>query len=401
MHSKISKITAGIVVLIIIAGASFYGGVRYGAQFKAIKITDSRQLINADFNLFWDAVSTLKEKYVNPQEINDQNLVYGAINGALGSLDDPYTTFFNPNDAKKFDEDLNGSFGGIGAEIGIRGGQLMVISPIKDNPAEKVGLKAGDKILEIDGKSTTNITIDKAVEHIRGKEGTEVKLLIFRDGWKDSKEFKITRSIIKVPTINWEMKDKTIAYMQIYNFNANAFALFNEASFSAMSKGAKGVIVDLRNDPGGFLDIAVQIAGWFLNPGDVVVQENIRGQEPQTLKADGNGYFSKLPIVVLVNGGSASASEILAGALKDNRGAKLVGEKTFGKGSVQEVESLPGGSTMKITIAEWLTPKGSHINKKGIKPDYEIKMPDNGEINGKNDKQLEKALEIMKSELVK
>jgi len=400
MNSKIIKVIAGIGIIFIIASGSFYGGVQYGAQYKSIKITDSRQLINADFSLFWNAIDTLKEKYVNSKDINDQNLVYGAINGALNSLDDPYTTFFNPVDAKKFDEDLNGSFGGIGAEIGIRKNQLLVISPIKGNPAEEVGLKAGDKILEVDKKSTANFTIDEAVGHIRGKEGTEVTLLIFRDGWKEAREFKITRKIIVIPTLDWKMWDGNIAYVQLYNFNANALGLFNEAGFQILNKNAKGIVLDLRNNPGGYLDVAVELAGWFLNSGETVVQENARGQEPELLKARGNGYFSKLPVVVLINGGSASASEILAGALKDNREIKLVGEKTFGKGSVQELQNLSDGSTMKVTIAEWLTPNGTHINKKGIEPDYEVKMPTD-EKDTKKDPQFDKALEVIKAEINK
>jgi len=399
MHSKTTKIIAGISIAVILIAGSFYAGIQYAPQFKTIKITDSKQIIDADFNLFWNAINTLKQKYVNPEDINDNKLLYGAINGALGSLDDPYTVFFNPDDAKKFDEDLSGSFGGIGAEIGIRKGQLMVISPLKGNPAEEVGLKSGDKILEVDKKSTANFTIDQAVELIRGKEGTKVTLLIFRDGWKEPKEFEITRRIVEAPTLDFEMKDNNIAYIQLYSFNAKAFALFNESAFRAMSEGAKGIVLDLRNDPGGYLDIAVQIAGWFFEPGQTVVKENIQGKDFETLKASGNGYFSKMPVVALVNGGSASASEIMAGALRDNNGVKLVGEKTFGKGSVQELQNLPGGSTMKVTIAEWLTPNGSHINKKGLDPDYEVKMPDDGVINGKNDVQLEKALEIIKGEI--
>lgn len=396
------KKSAIIVIAIVIV---FYAGFRLGfSQRPSYIVSDDSNPLDVDFSLFWDAIDLAKNKFVNADNIKDKDFLYGAIRGALSSLDDPYSGFFEPVDAQKLDEDLTGSFGGIGAEIGVKNNQLIVIAPLKNNPAEKVGLKAGDKILAINGTSTADITVEKAVKMIRGKTGTQVVLSIFRDGFEEAKDFKIIRQIIVVPTLDWEMKTSDIAYVQLYSFNANAESLFYQAALSALVKGARGMVLDLRNDPGGFLDTAVDIAGWFLKKGEIVVVEKFRSGEKKYLRANGNSALNNMPVVILVNGGSASASEILAGALKDNRGIKLVGEKTFGKGSVQELENLKDGSTLKISIAEWLTPKGTAINKKGIIPDYEIKPAEKKDDKNKNefksDPQLDKAMDILKEEII-
>ncbi len=389
------KLAKAALFLVVIAGVS-YGAYDYGLQIgsetRSVKITDSRSLIDADFNLFWEAVDLVKQKYVGIDEVQDQDLLYGAIQGALGSLDDPYSSFFDPAEAKKFEEDLSGSFGGIGAEIGLRGNVLTVISPLKGNPAEAAGIKAGDRILEINSTSTADMSVDRAVTLIRGKPGTEITLKIFREGWKDTQDFTFNRAIISLPTLDWEIKDENIGYIKIHNFNPKAVALLREAADDLISKNIKGLVVDVRNNPGGYLDSAVQIAGYFMEPGEVVVKELERGKDPQALYSFGRPVFVSIPTVVLVNEGSASASEILAGAMRDNRDIKLVGQKTFGKGSVQEVEELKDGSTLKITIAEWVTPKDIKIHKKGLTPDYEIKMPEEGD----QDPQLDKALELLK-----
>lgn len=243
-----------------------------------------------------------------------------------------------------------------------------------------------------------NMTPDDAVKIIRGNIGTTVKLLVMRDGWKEAKEFTLTRVLISVPTLDWKMIDGDIAYVQLYNFNSNAASKFYDAALGALTGRAKGMILDLRDNPGGFLDAAQNIAGWFLNRGDTIVTEKFRGNAEQSLIANGNEALAKMPTVLIVNGGSASASEILAGALRDDRGAKLVGVQTFGKGSVQEIEDLPGGSSMKISIAEWLTPEGTTINKIGLKPDYIVPLTDEN-IQNKQDPQLDKAIEVLKAEM--
>ncbi len=393
------KLLVSVLLVSAVGGGLFYGGFRLGVSKTGQTETKGNEILSADFSLFWEAIALLKAKYFEAKDVKDEDLLYGAIQGAVGALQDPYSSFFNPSDAKKFTEDINGSFGGIGAEIGIRNNQLLIIAPLKNNPAEAAGLKAGDKILKIDDVFAADLKVDEAVKLIRGKPDTEVKFLILREDWQEAKEFKVTRKIIVVPTLDWEMKPGGIAYVQLYNFNSNAPSLFYQASLSALLKGANGVILDMRNNPGGFLDVAVNLAGWFLDRGDIVVKERLHSGEERELRANGNSALRKLPVVVLVNGGSASASEILAGALRDNRRAKLVGEKTFGKGTVQEIDSLRDGSSLKISIAEWLTPNGDTINKKGIAPDVEVKLTD-ADVEKKYDPQLEKALEILESEIL-
>lgn len=390
-----SKLAKGALIFVLVAAVGYGAydyGLRVGSETRSVKITDSRELIDADFGLFWEAVDLVKQKYVGIEEVSDKTLLYGAIQGVLGSLGDPYSSFFDPAEAKKFEEDLSGSFGGIGAEIGLRNNALTVISPLKGNPAEAAGIKAGDRILEINSTSTAEMSVDEAVTIIRGKPGTEITLKIFREGWKDTKDFTFKRAIISLPTLDWEVKDGNIGYIKIHNFNPKAVNLLREAADDLLNRGIKGLVVDVRNNPGGYLDSAVQIAGYFMEPGQPVVKELERGKDPQVLYSFGRPTFLSVPVVALVNEGSASASEILAGALRDNRDVKLVGQKTFGKGSVQEVEELKDGSTLKVTIAEWVTPKDVKIHKKGLAPDYEIKMPEDGD----KDPQLDKALELLK-----
>lgn len=391
-----------IFVAVLIIVGIFYGGFRFGEARKSpVFINGENQLPKADFTLFWDVLNMLKRKYVGVSDINDEKFLYGAIKGLVGALDDPYSNYFEPEDAAKFNQDISGSFGGIGAEIGIRSDQLIVVAPLKGNPAEAVGLKAGDKILKVNDTFTNGLTVDKAVKLIRGEPGTQVRLLIMRNGWEEAKEFKITRAEIVVPTLDSEIKDldgKRVAYIQLYNFNANAPELFYKAAFDVLFKGLDGIVLDLRNNPGGFLEVATNIASWFLERGEVVVKEQFSLGSFKDLRANGNGALKNIPLVLLVNGGSASASEILVGALRDLRGTKIVGEKTFGKGTVQEVESLKDGSSLKISVAEWLTPKGNKINKVGITPDFEVKLTDEDTEN-KKDPQFDKALEILKEEI--
>jgi carboxyl-terminal processing protease len=399
------KAILAFVLVVALTGCAFYVGFLFGSDREpAVSPTASDNASSTHLSIgtsvLWEAVKEVKENYYDLKDVTDEKILYGAAKGILDSLGDPYSVFLSPTDSEKFNQDLSGNFGGVGMEIGIRNSQLVVIAPLKGNPAEAVGLKAGDQIISINGTSTAGMSTDAAVKLIRGEVGTDVKLSIFREGWKAPRDFKITRANIQVPTLDWEMKEENIAYIQLHNFNANASSLFYNAALSSLINGAKGVILDLRNDPGGYLDTAVSIAGWFLERGVVVVRENLRSGNENVLVASGPAALANLPIVVIVNGGSASASEILAGALQDQRGIKLVGEKTFGKGSVQEIRYLSGGASVKISVAEWLTPKGRQINKKGIEPDIAVKFPEDGIIN-KNDPQLDKALEVIKQEMAK
>ena len=402
---KLLKIGGVVLLALALAGGIFYAGFEVGARERGILITDSKEILNVDMSLFWEAIDTIKQKYVDSGSVKDEDLLYGAVKGVTEALGDPYSVFLSPADAKKFAEDINGSFGGIGAEIGMRNSQLLIIAPLKGNPAERVGLKAGDKILKIDDAFTANLTVDAAVKLIRGEPGTSVTFLIMRDGWKEAREFAITRAIIVIPTLEFKMEAGRIAHISLYSFNANAPRLFGEAVGAALSQGARGFILDLRNDPGGYLEVATNLASWFLDRGTVVTIERLQSGEENKLRTDGNAALARMPVVVLVNGGSASAAEILAGALRDNRKIKLIGEKTFGKGSVQEVINLTGGSSLKISIAEWLTPNGTQINKKGLEPDIVVAAPDESTSTTagvqKSDPQLDKAIEVLKVEMQK
>ena len=329
--------------------------------------------------------------------MDDQKIIYGAISGMAKSLGDPYTDFFNPQQAKMFKQDLMGSFDGIGVEVAIKKDQLTVVTPLKDTPGERAGLKAGDQIIKVDGKNTSDMSSDQAISMIRGKRGTKVTLTIFREGWTQTKDFTIIRDTIRVDSVSWELKDNDVAYINIRQFDQALSSDFQKAAFEILESPAKKIIIDLRNNPGGYLEVCQDIAGWFLKPGQVVTIEDFgKAREQQQYKAQGSARFSDYPVVILINKGSASASEILAGALRDNRKIKLIGEKSFGKGSVQEVVDLQDGeSFLKITIAKWLTPKGASISEVGLTPDIKVELTD-ADANSKKDPQLDKALEIIK-----
>ncbi len=349
-----------------------------------------------DFSLFWDAYNKLHQHFIDPSKINDQQIIYGAIEGMTSSLDDPYTSFFDPEQAYRFHQDLSGSFEGIGVEIGIKKDMLTVVAPLEGTPGQKAGLKAGDIIAEIDGQDTTGMTTDDAVNLIRGPKDTPVVLTIIREEWASAKDIEIIRGTIIIPPMEWSLENENVAYIKIYQFDESLSYDFRNAALQILQSPAKKIILDLRNNPGGYLEVAQDIAGWFLERGEVVTIEDFgSNKEQETYKAKGNGALTSYPIVVLINEGSASASEILAGALKDNRSVKLVGEKSFGKGSVQEVVNLKGGSFLKITIAKWLTPNGNFISEVGLDPDIKISITDQDIDQGK-DPQLEKALEIIK-----
>lgn len=404
--------TAGLIVI-----GSFYFGYQRGIESRVNFVggSDSANSLKPeeankekiDLTLFWEAWKTLKEKYVDAQKISDQDLLYGAISGLASATKDPYTVFMPPSNAQEFSEDIKGEFGGIGIEIGMRNSQLTVITPLKGTPAEKAGLKSGDYILKINNGDTAGMSIDEAVKKIRGVKGTKVKLGIFRESWKEPKDFEIIRDIIQVPTLDSKFINERgqedelngkIFYVHLYNFYEKAPLIFYQAAFKTFIHPPKAVILDLRNNPGGYLEASVNIAGWFLNQGDVVVKEKFSSGEIQAFNSNGLGLFRNVPVVVLLNGGSASASEILAGALRDNRSIKIVGEKSFGKGSVQEIANLKDNSLLKVTVAKWLTPRDQIIDKNGITPDYSVKITDEDTKNNK-DPQLEKALEVARAEM--
>jgi carboxyl-terminal processing protease len=403
------KYLAFFAVIILVAG-SFYFGYNRGRGSIAPPPSniplDQSVLTNqnppandqVDFSLFWKVWDLLKEKHVDKDKLNTQQLVYGAINGMLAATNDPYTEFFNPEQNKEFSQDIGGSFEGIGAELGVKDKILTVIAPLDGSPAQKAGLRAGDKILKVNGQSISNMSIDQAVNLIRGPKGSQVTLTIFRDGDQNTQNISITRDTIEVKSVNLQFKDNGIAYVQITQFSSNTAQEFDAAMNQIIAHQSKGIILDLRDDPGGLLDQAVDVANRLIPKGQVVVTEkDSTGKETSTYTTGGD-KLSSLPLVVLINQGSASASEILSGALKDDRNITLVGQTSFGKGCVQEFMDLPGGSSVKITVANWLTPHGDYIMNKGIAPTIQVNMTADDAKNGK-DPQLDKAMTVIESEI--
>lgn len=352
------------------------------------------QNINVDFALFWDTWDLLTRRYLDKTALDQQKLFYGAIQGMVAAVGDPYTVFLPPDDQKSSKEELGGSFEGVGIQLGFdKEKRLVVIAPLDGTPAEKAGIKAGDLIVKIGDTSTLSINLPEAVNLIRGPKGTDVNLTILREGENEPREIKLTRDTIIVKSVILTMKQtqsgKEIGVIKLSRFGERTEEEWTEVVSELLSKAPQGIVLDLRNNPGGFLDGAVFIGSEFLEGGDVVIQENNEGAK-FPYKVSREGKLLKLPMVVLINKGSASASEIVAGALQDRKRAKLIGEKSFGKGTIQEAEDLPGGVGIHITTARWLTPNGRWVNKtEGFEPDIAV------EASGDplEDVQLDKALE--------
>ncbi|MST03946.1 MAG: S41 family peptidase [Candidatus Pacebacteria bacterium] len=392
-----------IISVFIILGVYYIGfifGTRHPKQIvvEGIKnMTDSD--IKADMGIFWEAFQKLRVNHYDSDKTTEKDFVYGAISGLASTFGDPNTVFFEPVESKKFKDDISGSFGGIGAEIGIKEGSLMIVAPIKDSPSDRAGLKPGDRIFKIEGKITSEMTVPEAVNVIRGKIGTQVNLSIYRDTWAAPKEFSITREEIVLPNLESKMLDDKIMYMRLHNFNEKSVSQFSKAASEFSNQGGKGLIFDLRGNPGGYLQVAVDLAGWFIKNGSLVVTQDYKNSMDFGFHSNGNEFFLNTPVVLLLDQGSASASEILAGALKFNRpDIKIVGAKSFGKGTVQDLEDLSDGSQLKVTIAHWIMPNGTSIEKNGIAPDYEVQILDD-DIKNKNDAQMNKALEVLKLEM--
>ena len=394
--SNVKKaVLAGFVVILLFI--SFQIGKERGKLEPICGVLNMEQgnTVGIDFSLFWDVWRILQEKYVDKSKMTAEKMVNGAISGMVESLGDPYTSFFTEEESKEVLEDLSGKFEGVGMEIGIKDETIVVVAPIEGTPAQKAGILSGDKILAIDEKTTRGLAVDKAVKMIRGPKGTVVKLLILRENWEEPKEITIKRYLIEIPSYKLEFKEN-IAYLRLYQFFSKTSTDFANAVNEIVSQNPKGIILDLRDNPGGYLDVARDIASWFIEKNEVVVIEDFGNNEQKIHKTNGRSFLKDYPLVVLVNKGSASAAEILAGALRDDRGVKLIGEKNFGKGSVQELQTLIGGSSIKITIAKWLTPKGNLIDGIGLEPDIEIKITEK-EIEQKQDPQFDKAMEIINS----
>lgn len=389
------------VLLVVFTVGIFFGGVYIGYQNRPSmdKITsvihkDTATEANlADFNAFWKAWDLANQKFPGADKTSPQDRVYGAIKGMLASFGDPYTTFFPPVENKLFETEISGSFSGVGIELGQKDGILTVIAPLKDTPAYKAGIKSGDKIVKIGDKITSGISIESAIDLIRGKEGTTVDLTIFRDGFTEPKSFSITRAQISLPTVDTEkIADKKIFIIHLYNFSAHSPELFFNAFNEYLNSGYTNLILDLRGNPGGYLNASVIIGSLFVPEGKTIVKEIGKDSKDVTYhNSKGGALFPKTSkLYILVDQGSASASEILAGALSEHGIGVLVGEQTFGKGSVQEVIKLTNDTSMKVTVAKWYTPFGVSISDSGLTP--KIKIP-YSLVNGV-DQQLAKTIEL-------
>ncbi len=362
------------------------------APMTAAPATPPRDLQEA-FGVFWEAWKLVQQEYYG--EIpSPQTVAYGAIRGALQTLGDPYTSFIEPKIARILEEDASGQFEGIGALVRMnRDNKLEIVRVFEGSPAQKTGLRAGDLVIEVNGQSIVGYSIYEAIALIRGPAGTSVTLTIERPGQRDPIRVTVTRARITIPVVEGRMQPEGIAYLRLFDFSAQATRQLRDQLRSLLAQNPRGLILDLRDNPGGFLDQAIQVADLFLDEG-VVVYERMKDGEERVFRSKSGDPGEKIAMVVLVNAGSASASEIVAGALQDRGRALLVGERTFGKGSVQLSHPLSDGSELRVTIARWFTPKNRAIHGEGLKPDVEVKVEPGAEA-GEADLQLQRAVEIL------
>jgi carboxyl-terminal processing protease len=350
----------------------------------------------ADLTIFWKVWDMVEQMYVDESKIDKQQMAYGAIKGMVASLGDPFTVYMTPEETREFDQSLNGQLEGIGAELTVRNGNLIVVSPLKNSPAEKAGLQPGDIVYKIDGQITSDMTLFDAIMKIRGAKGSKVVLTIVREGKNDPFEIPITRDTVNVESVSMEDKKDGIYLLSINQFNDTTKPEFEDKVKQLLLLQPKGIVLDLRFNGGGYLDISVDILSDFLKGVEDAVtikrRDNINNE---TMKTSGAGRLAEVPLVVLINGGSASASEIVAGAIQDHKRGIVMGEQSFGKGSVQEVDKLPDGSSLRVTIAKWYTPLGNNIDQVGIKPDIEVK-PGADDSAGGADTQLDAAVKYLK-----
>ena len=403
---KVRKIILiAIVCLILFGGGYALGAFGLKADLANFpKVSISRTLPpnkgNLDFALFWRVWDTLSAKYFDKAKLNPGKMIYGAVSGMVAAVGDPYTVFLPPEQNKIVEEDLNGSLEGVGIQVGYRGTQLAVIAPLADTPAEKAGVKAGDFIIGIKDEAkdtdtgTSGMSVPDAVALIRGKAGTKVTLTLLREATPEPIIVELTRAKIDVPTLitTYVGEGESVAHIRLFKFGGETEAEWNKAVREILRKeSVKGIVLDLRNNPGGYLQSAVDVASDFLKTGSLVVTEERGDGTGSEFKVERLGLLTSTPTIVLINEGSASASEILAGALRDIRKIVLVGEKSFGKGTIQEPLEMENGSGLHITIARWLTPNGTWVNEKGLEPDVELE----DKADTPEDEQLDKAIELL------
>lgn len=363
---------ATLVLLAGVFGVGFYTGSNSEEAFINSKVHAGEPV---DLAPFWKVWYMLDEKFVAAGDpVDDQTKMYGAIQGMVNALGDPYTIFLPPSENESFNTSIQGSFSGVGMEVGLRDGALTVIAPLKDSPSQKAGIMSGDIIVKIDETNTVGMTVEEAVQLIRGEQGTNVKISVLRKGLEAPKDIDIIRDTIKIPTVDTKLRDDGVFVISLYSFNANANTEIRSALREFLLTKSDKLIFDLRGNPGGYLDSAVDISSWFLPAGKVVVREDFGpDEEEKVFRSKGYDIFNEnLKMVILVDGGSASASEIVSGALQEHGVAKLVGTQTFGKGSVQELVDVDDETSLKVTIARWLTPNSTSISKNGLTPDIVV-----------------------------
>lgn len=424
MKNRNLKIQIVLMVLISLLVGYFFGVNKinydwqhYSPQLSITSKEPPSGVIAVDFTPFWTVWQRLETNYYDKSKLDTQKMLNGAIEGMVQSVGDPFTMYLPPTQNSSFKQGLSGQFSGIGAELGLNGKQLIVIAPLTGSPSEKAGIKAGDAIMAVDGQSTSGWDLNMAVSKIRGQKGTTVNLTVIHKGESTPKELPVTRDVITIKSVDGWIKpvscssvcttidaskatssSPSIAYIRLSQFGDNtnkewSGIVSNLSSQIKSGKNIKGLILDVRNNPGGYLTDATFIASEFLNQGATVVSEDDGiPQDKQTQYSTRQGTFTNVPVVVLINRGSASASEIVAGALRDNGRAKLVGETSFGKGTVQQAEDLGAGAGLHVTIAKWLTPNGTWVNGKGLTPDFTV-LPNSKDPS--EDTQLEKAIEVL------
>ena len=417
--NKIYIAIIGIIIFILV----FYTGVHYGKRnaqifsVNGIEIPGDINLSDKQFEPFWKVWRILSQKFVEATTTDSQTRIWGAIRGLAQSQGDPYTVFFPPEENNQFKSDISGNFEGVGMEIGIKDGILTVVAPVKNSPAEKAGVRSGDKIIKINDVITSDISVDKAVKLIRGPKGSNIHITFIREGVSAPVEKNLIRDIIDIPTIQTEirsdskktsnntsddmgLRDDGIFVIKLFSFTAQAPNLFRKALREFIESDSHKLIIDLRGNPGGYLDAAWDMSSWFLPSGNIIVTEDFGGKkENKVYRSKGYNIFNNnLKLIILVDSGSASASEIFAGALQEHGVGKLLGTKTFGKGSVQELVDITPDTSLKVTIARWLTPKGHNLSHDGLKPDIEVKISQKN-IEEKKDPQMDRAVEILRKEI--
>lgn len=377
---------AGIMWLVGAGGATSKGG----QSAQVASWSDRAQLLG-------DIREILQDEYIEPAALDDQKMIYGAAAAMVAAVGDPHTAFVEPAAAAIIDEDMQGSFEGIGATVDMVDGQVVIVRPLPGSPAEQAGIKAGDVILAADDSPLEGMSLTDAITLIRGPRGSKVALLIQREGVAEPFVIEVVRDRIELETVEYRMLDDGIAYVRLAEFNAVAGDKLDEALKELLAQNPKGLILDLRDNPGGYLHIAVDVAGQFLERNTLILTERLRDQPDQEFRVRGAGRATQVPLAVLVNGGSASASEIVAGAVQDHARGTLVGETTFGKGSVQQTHTLSDGSSLRVTIARWLLPGGRNLDGDGIVPDVQVDYTAE-DFEAGRDPQLDAARDLLLSQ---